>query len=139
MTLGLLTTDWGDGEAPPMLREAVERATGDLLHCAPLPLRLHGRRDPGDADVWVIEAHVGATVTGFWLTTNCGPAALVSDVADRLQEVFIEEERRAVPKCSLHEHPLSAIDVDGEARWQCMSDPAAWSCTIGELAERLDS
>jgi hypothetical protein len=52
-------------------------------------------------------------------------------IADRLQDVVIEEFQAARPACPLHGHPLNAAVAGERAEWQCPDDASLWSCEIG--------
>ncbi|QUQ70292.1 hypothetical protein [Kutzneria sp. CA-103260] len=53
------------------------------------------------------------------------------DLAERLQDAFVEEYGRPLPPCPGHEHPL-VPEVREVAVWQCPNDPGHWSCRIGD-------
>ena len=62
---------------------------------------------------------------------------LQRDLAEKLQDAFVEEYGRPLPPCPGHEHALvpevrASPDEERRAMWICPYDPGHWSCRIGD-------
>jgi hypothetical protein len=119
-------------EPPDQLVEAMARAETDLSFAGDLPIRLD-HADPGPYANWEVLATVLGTVTGLFIEPNATHDEMTVALADQLQEAVIEARHGAVPKCPMHEHPLTAKLVDGRAFWACPAPQTTWSCPIGDL------
>ncbi|MEV6606796.1 hypothetical protein [Kutzneria sp. NPDC051319] len=122
---------------PDGFRRLVAQIADDLAAALP---RLHPELrveigDPADrpllaCTVWF--DHVRRAAFGLPVRMlNAGVEQLRRNLAERLQDVFIEEYGRPLPPCPGHEHPL-VPEVRDAAMWVCPNDPGHWSCRIGD-------
>jgi hypothetical protein len=119
---------------PAVLVEAAELALADLRDADGPEVRLDLTAAADDA--WHVDAVFAEHTIGFAVVV--GPErspALIVALADGLQQAFIEHLWAARPVCPLHEHPLSARELDGQACWTCPST-GGWSCPIGSYRQR---
>jgi hypothetical protein len=121
---------------PHELVEAMARAEADLSFAADLPIRLD-IADPGPYANREVLATVLGTVTGLFIRPDATHEEMTVALADQLQEAVIEARQGAVPKCPMHEHPLTAKLLDGRAVWACPAPQTTWSCPIGDLSRCL--
>ena len=66
---------------------------------------------------------MGAGTEGFDMDPDLPFGELVSELADRLQAIIMEERQQMIPDCPLHPaaHPLRSDVVGGAAAWVCPS------------------
>lgn len=123
---------------PAALVEAADLALADLRDRGQPDVRLDFQPAPDDARSWRVDAVFADMTVGFEVAVAPQPSsALTVAVADGLQQAFIEHLWQARPVCPLHEHPLSAEDAEGQARWSCPTT-GVWSCPIGTYHETID-
>jgi hypothetical protein len=71
----------------------------------------------------IIEVTTGCGIEGFDMDPDLPFGELVSQLADRLQGIIMDDRQRMIPDCPLHPaaHPLQSAVVDGTAAWLCPS------------------
>jgi hypothetical protein len=90
--------------------------------------------EPGEASTWLVYLEEGGQVSGFGVSIDGESLeGLVATVADRLQDAYIDHLWEARPRCPLHEHPLTASTLEGEAVWACPAE-SGWKRAVGSLA-----
>jgi hypothetical protein len=108
---------------PPVLRDAVRLALGDLRYPVAVPLeKVTFETDPDDDRfgtliVWFADGSAG----GFGLEIGRDPAEVTGDVADQIQELFHEErELLGVAAADLGQQPevlSTSTESWSEFRW----------------------
>jgi hypothetical protein len=71
----------------------------------------------------IIEVTIGGGTEGFDLDPDRPFGELVSDLADRLQTIVMEDRQQMIPDCPLHPaaHPLASEVIGSAAAWVCPS------------------
>jgi len=122
---------------PDGFRRVVAQIVDDVA--APLPV-LHPELrvevgDPAERTLLTFTVwfdHVRRAAFGLPVRMlRAGVEQLKRDLAERLQDAFVEEYGRPLPPCPGHQHPLTP-EVRDVAVWQCPYDPGHWSCRIGD-------
>jgi hypothetical protein len=125
-------------EPSALVRRAVELARVDLEVGGATGFRPSVAPEPGDPTFWLVNLAAHGQGSGFGVSVEGeGFESLLATVADRLQDVYIDHLWEARPRCPLHEHPLNALELDGEAVWVCPAE-SAWRRPIGSLATDVD-
>jgi hypothetical protein len=121
-------------DVPDKLVKAMARVKTDLCLAGGLPIQFQVV-DPGPYANREVLATISGTVTGLFVEPTATQEEMTVALADQLQDAVIEVRHGAVPKCPEHEHPLTAVLLDGKARWICPAPHTAWTCLIGNLPE----
>jgi hypothetical protein len=124
-------------EPGALVRRAVEVARLDLEVGGATGFRPSVAPEPGDDSFWMVFLGQGGQGSGLGVSIEGESfVSVLATVADRLQDVYIDHLWEARPRCPVHEHPLSACELDGEAVWICPGE-SGWKRPIGSLATDL--
>jgi hypothetical protein len=126
-------------EPSALVRRAVELARVDLEVGGATGFKLSVAPESGDPTFWLVMLGAPDGVgSGFGVSVEGeGFESVLATVADRLQDVWIDHVWEARPRCPLHEHPLNALELDGEAVWVCPAE-SGWKRPIGSLATDVE-